>query len=133
MNELHLILRKEKNSRGYINFDLDEAKIVQDENGKAIDVVKRIREEGEMLIEDLYVLEPSESVYHFADVVAVNRPEIPESKGLEEVSAGIGDESGLGFADHSLHPVPEPSCPQTFPDMGLYLVVGRIGSDLEQI
>ncbi len=55
MNELHLILRKEKNSRGYINFDLDEAKIVQDENGKAIDVIKRIREEGEMLIEDFMI------------------------------------------------------------------------------
>ena len=35
------ILRKEKNGRGYIDFDLDEAKIVQDETGKAIDVVKR--------------------------------------------------------------------------------------------
>lgn len=55
MNELHLILRKEKNSRGYINFDLDEAKIIQDENGKAIDVVKRVREEGEMLIEDFMI------------------------------------------------------------------------------
>ncbi len=55
MNELHLILRKERNSRGYINFDLDEAKIVQDENGKAIDVIKRIREEGEMLIEDFMI------------------------------------------------------------------------------
>lgn len=55
MNELHMILRKEKNSRGYINFDLDEAKIVQDENGKAIDVVKRVREEGEMLIEDFMI------------------------------------------------------------------------------
>ncbi len=55
MNELHQILRKEKNSRGYINFELDEAKIIQDENGKAIDVVKRIREEGEMLIEDFMI------------------------------------------------------------------------------
>lgn len=55
MNELHQILRKEKNGRGYINFDLDEAKIVQDENGKAIDVVKRVREEGEMLIEDFMI------------------------------------------------------------------------------
>ena len=55
MNELHKILRKEKNGRGYINFDLDEAKVVQDENGKAIDVVKRVREEGEMLIEDFMI------------------------------------------------------------------------------
>lgn len=55
MKELADILRKEKNSRGYINFDLDEAKIVQDENGKAIDVVKRQREAGEMLIEDFMI------------------------------------------------------------------------------
>ena len=55
MHELHQILRKEKNSRGYINFDIDEAKIVQDETGKAIDVIKRIREEGEMLIEDFMI------------------------------------------------------------------------------
>ena len=55
MNELHNILRKEKYSRGYINFDLDEAKIVQDETGKAIDVIKRVREEGEMLIEDFMI------------------------------------------------------------------------------
>ena len=55
MNELHQILRKEKISRGYIDFDLEEAKVVQDENGKAIDIKKRIREEGEMLIEDFMI------------------------------------------------------------------------------
>jgi len=55
MNELHGILRKTKVFKGYIDFDLDEAKIVQDENGKAIDVIKRVREEGEMLIEDFMI------------------------------------------------------------------------------
>lgn len=40
MNELAHILRKMKERRGYIDFDLDEAKIIQDENGVAIDVVK---------------------------------------------------------------------------------------------
>ncbi len=55
MNELHKILRKEKIQRGYINFEIDEPKIIQDENGKAIDVVKRVREEGEMLIEDFMI------------------------------------------------------------------------------
>ena len=68
MNELHLILRKEKNSRGYINFDLDEAKIVQDENGKAIDVVKRIREEGEMLIEDFMIAANETVATHIANM-----------------------------------------------------------------
>ncbi len=56
MNELHFILRKEKTNRGYINFEIDEGKIIQDENGKAIDIVKRTREEGEKLIEDFMIV-----------------------------------------------------------------------------
>mgnify|MGYP002854619103 CR=1 FL=1 len=55
MKELADILRKEKLSRGYINFEIDEGKIIQDENGRAIDVVKREREAGEMLIEDFMI------------------------------------------------------------------------------
>ena len=55
MNDLSRILRKEKINRGYMDFDLDEAKIVQDETGKAIDVVKRVRENGEKLIEDFMI------------------------------------------------------------------------------
>ena len=55
MNELAHILRKEKESRGYIDFEIDEAKIVQDENGKAVDVKRRIREDGEKLIEDFMI------------------------------------------------------------------------------
>lgn len=56
MEELAHILRKEKMKRGYIDFDLDEAKIVQDEDGHAIDVKKRVREEGECLIEDFMIV-----------------------------------------------------------------------------
>ena len=55
MNELAHILRKEKISRGYIDFEIDEAKIVQDDEGKAIDVIKRVREDGEKLIEDFMI------------------------------------------------------------------------------
>ncbi len=55
MNELAHILRKEKMSRGYIDFDIDEAEVVQDEEGHAIDIVKREREDGEMLIEDFMI------------------------------------------------------------------------------
>ena len=55
MKELADILRKEKLSRGYINFEIDEGKIIQDEQGVAIDVVKREREAGEMLIEDFMI------------------------------------------------------------------------------
>lgn len=55
MNELAHILRKEKMGRGYIDFDLDEAEVVQDESGRAIDIVKREREDGEILIEDFMI------------------------------------------------------------------------------
>jgi len=56
MNELAHILRKHKIDKGYIDFDLDEAKVIQDETGKAIDIVKRIREDGECLIEDFMIV-----------------------------------------------------------------------------
>ena len=55
MSELASILRKNKEKRGYIDFDLDEAKIIVDENGKAIDVKLRDRGTGERLIEDFMI------------------------------------------------------------------------------
>ena len=55
MNELAHILRKEKISRGYIDFDLDEAEVIQDEDGRAIDIVRRLRGDGEILIEDFMI------------------------------------------------------------------------------
>lgn len=55
MEELAHILRKEKESRGYIDFEIDESKIIVDENGKAIDVILRNRGTGEKLIEDFMI------------------------------------------------------------------------------
>ncbi len=55
MNELAHILRKEKISRGYMDFDLDEPEIIQNEDGHAIDVVVVERGDGEKLIEDFMI------------------------------------------------------------------------------
>ena len=55
MHELAKILRKEKVSRGYIEFDIPEAKIIQDEYGKAIDIKRREQRSGESLIEDFMI------------------------------------------------------------------------------
>ena len=55
MHKLAKILRNMKEKRGYIDFDLDEVKIIQDEQGHAIDVQKRVRGEGEKLIEDFMI------------------------------------------------------------------------------
>ena len=55
MKELANILRKKKVQKGYIEFNIPEAKIIQDENGKCIDVIKREQLEGEKLIEDFMI------------------------------------------------------------------------------
>ena len=56
MYELAKIIRKNKINKGYIDFDVDEAKIVVDSDGHAIDVVKRYRGDAEKLIEDFMII-----------------------------------------------------------------------------
>lgn len=56
MEELSLILRKNKGDRGSLDFDIPEAKIVVDENGHPIDVKRRERGEGERIIEDFMIM-----------------------------------------------------------------------------
>lgn len=55
MKELADILRKNKIEKGYIDFDLDESKIIVNEKGEAIDVTLRERGTGEKLIEDFMI------------------------------------------------------------------------------
>ena len=55
MNELSKILRNAMIKRGYIDFEVDEAKILVDENCVPTDVVLRNVGTGEMLIEDFMV------------------------------------------------------------------------------
>ena len=55
MNELAHKLRKNKIARGYINFDIPEAKIEVDEKGIVTDIKKRYQGEGENLIEDFMI------------------------------------------------------------------------------
>lgn len=55
MNNLAHILRTNKVRRGYIDFDLDEAKIIVDEDKNVVGIEKRIREDGERLIEDFMI------------------------------------------------------------------------------
>ena len=55
MEELARILRESKVRKGYIDFEIDEAKIITNESGEAIDVVLRERGTGEKLIEDFMI------------------------------------------------------------------------------
>lgn len=67
MQELAEILRKMKHDRGYINFDVDEAKILVDENCHPTEITLRNRGKGEMLIEDFMIAANecvAEHIYH---------------------------------------------------------------------
>lgn len=55
MNILADILRKNKTEKGYIDFDLDESKIIVNDKGEAIDITLRDRGTGEKLIEDFMI------------------------------------------------------------------------------
>ncbi len=93
MNDLHHILRKEHMSRGYISFDIDEAKVVQDENGKAIDIVKRTREEGEMLIEDFMIAANETVATHIynMDLPFIYRVhDVPKPEKIDEFMTMVG-------------------------------------------
>ena len=81
MYELATILRKNKIKKGYLDFDTDEPKIIQDEKGKAIDVVLRDRGKGENLIED-FMIAANETVashiYHMSLPFVYRIHEIPD-------------------------------------------------------
>lgn len=55
MQECASLIRKRREAKGCIDFDKDEAKIVVDKNGKAIDVVLRDRGVAERIIEDFMI------------------------------------------------------------------------------
>ncbi len=55
MDELSKIIRKNKENRGYIDFDVDEAKILVDEKCHPTDVILRSRGRGENIIEDFMI------------------------------------------------------------------------------
>jgi len=55
MDELSKIIRKNKNNRGYIDFGVNEAKILVDEDCHPTDVILRNRGRGENIIEDFMI------------------------------------------------------------------------------
>ena len=65
MSELSNILRKNKINKGYIDFEIEEAKIIVNDEGKAIDVQLRNRGTGEKIIEDFMIAANETIATHF--------------------------------------------------------------------
>lgn len=97
MAELANILRKAKLKRGYLDFDVDEAKILVDENCKPIEVVLRDRGVGERLIED-FMIAANECVathIYFMNLPFVYR--IHEYPKEEKIRSFLGFIGNLGY------------------------------------
>ena len=98
MTELADILRKAKVKRGYIDFGVDEAKILVDEKGVPTDVVLRDRGTGEKLIED-FMIAANECVathIYFMNLPFIYR--IHETPEPDKIRSFLGFVSGLGYS-----------------------------------
>jgi ribonuclease R len=97
MNELAHIIRKERTSRGAIDFDTDEAKIIADESGHAIDVILRDRGEGERLIEDFMVRANETVATHFYHLELPSLYRVHGTPDEERLERFLKIISGLGI------------------------------------
>lgn len=97
MWELAKILRKEKLARGYLDFDVDEPKILVDENCKPYDVVLRECGKGENMIEDFMIAANetvAEHVFYMGLPFVYRVHEVPDNEKVEEFLNSI---SMLGY------------------------------------
>ena len=87
MRELSDIIRKNRDERGQVNFDVPEVKIIVDEECKPIEIAERERGIGEKLIED-FMIAANEAVAEY--ITNLGYPmmyrihEIPKDKKIKE-------------------------------------------------
>ncbi|WP_025717844.1 ribonuclease R [Paenibacillus sp. 1-18] len=108
MKELALKLRANRMRRGAVDFDFDEAKVIVNDEGKAVDIVKRDRTIAEQIIEE-FMLAANETVaehFHWLKVPFLYRiHEDPDPEKLQNFmafAANFGHQiKGRG---NSIHP-----------------------------
>ncbi|GIP24580.1 ribonuclease R [Paenibacillus sp. J22TS3] len=94
MQELALKLRNNRIRRGAVDFDFEESKVIVDENGKAVDIIKRERSIAEQIIEE-FMLAANETVaehFHWLKVPFLYRiHEDPDQEKLMNFMAFIAN------------------------------------------
>ena len=97
MQELAKILRKEKVARGYIEFDIPEAKIIQDKDGKAIDIKKREQHAGEALIEDFMIAANETVATHISNMALPFIYRVHDLPNTEKIADFLNLVKALGY------------------------------------
>ena len=97
MLELSKIVRKSKINRGYLDFDVDEPKIIVDDKCHPIEIKLRERGTGENLIEDFMILanECVASHIYYMELPFIYR--IHEYPKEEKIRSFLGFVSNLGY------------------------------------
>ncbi|MNO45095.1 Ribonuclease R [compost metagenome] len=108
MKELAMKLRDARMRRGAVDFDFEESKIIVDESGKAIDIVKRERSVAEQIIEE-FMLAANETVaehFHWLKVPFLYR--IHEDPDPEKLQNFMAFAANFGYhvkgRGNSVHP-----------------------------
>lgn len=108
MKELAMKLRDARMRRGAVDFDFEESKIIVDENGKAVDIVKRERSVAEQIIEE-FMLAANETVaehFHWLKVPFLYR--IHEDPDPEKLQNFMAFAANFGYhvkgRGNSVHP-----------------------------
>ncbi|WP_410772466.1 ribonuclease R [Fontibacillus sp. BL9] len=98
MRELALKLRGNRMRRGAVDFDFEESMVIVDENGKAVDIVKRERSIAEQIIEE-FMLAANETVaehFHWLKVPFIYR--IHEDPDQEKLMNFMAFVANFGYA-----------------------------------
>ncbi|WP_442051573.1 ribonuclease R [Paenibacillus sp. 2TAB19] len=108
MEQLAMRLRSKRMKRGAIDFDFVESKVIVDETGKAVDIVKRERSVAEQIIEE-FMLVANETVaehFHWLRVPFLYR--IHEDPNQEKLLTFMQFASNFGYVvkgkGNSVHP-----------------------------
>lgn len=105
--ELSQIIRKFKEGEGYIDFEIEESKIIIDEEGKTVDIIPRDRLESEMMIED-FMVRANETVAHHVESNKLafiyrvhDKPDLEKVQSLQGVVKVLGMDVKI-----PAHPIP---------------------------
>ncbi|MBS4536619.1 ribonuclease R [Clostridium sp. D2Q-14] len=107
MSELSKILRDRRERRGSIDFDFDEAKVILNEEGKAIDVKKYERRISNRLIEEFMLVcneTVAEYMYHTETPFIYRTHEDPDDEKIEEFKKFIYNFGYELKTEDDLHP-----------------------------